>query len=46
MDLQCGLSKNQPFCDGSHKLTLDESEEKLYRYYKDHKRTELMEKPE
>ena len=21
---QCGLSKNQPFCDGSHKLAKDE----------------------
>lgn len=27
----CGLSKNQPFCDGSHKQTLDE-EDKLYKY--------------
>jgi len=28
----CGLSKNQPFCDGSHKLTLGESPDKLYWY--------------
>ena len=24
---QCGLSKNQPFCDGSHKLAKDEDED-------------------
>ena len=24
---QCGLSKNQPFCDGSHKLAKDENED-------------------
>ncbi|MFH1175029.1 MAG: CDGSH iron-sulfur domain-containing protein [archaeon] len=29
---QCGLSKNQPFCDGSHKMTLDEQPGKLYSY--------------
>ncbi len=28
----CGLSQNQPFCDQSHKKTLDEDEEKLYVY--------------
>ena len=30
----CGLSKNQPFCDGSHKKTADEKEEKgkIYEY--------------
>jgi CDGSH-type Zn-finger protein len=28
----CGLSKNQPFCDGSHKKTLDEKEDGLYQY--------------
>lgn len=28
----CGLSKNQPFCDGSHKATLDENEGELYQY--------------
>jgi len=28
----CGLSKNQPFCDGSHKKTLDEKEGKTYTY--------------
>jgi len=28
----CGLSKNKPFCDGSHKKTLDEEEGKIYKY--------------
>lgn len=29
---QCGLSKNQPFCDGSHKLTRNEATDRLYWY--------------
>jgi len=29
---KCGLSKNQPYCDGSHKLTKDEEPGKLYWY--------------
>jgi CDGSH-type Zn-finger protein len=29
---KCGLSKNQPFCDGSHKLTKGEEPGKLYWY--------------
>ena len=29
---QCGLSKNQPFCDGAHKEILDEPEDKIYEY--------------
>lgn len=29
---RCGLSKNQPFCDGSHKFTKDEEGGKLYWY--------------
>ena len=29
---RCGLSKNQPFCDGSHKLTKGEESGKLYWY--------------
>ena len=28
----CGLSKNQPFCDGSHKTTRDEEDGKTYDY--------------
>jgi len=37
----CGLSKNQPFCDGLHKQTADEKEGKRYRYDKDGTRTEV-----
>lgn len=29
---RCGLSNNQPFCDGSHKLTRGEEPGKLYWY--------------
>ena len=29
---KCGLSKNQPFCDGSHKLVKGEERGKLYWY--------------
>jgi len=29
---RCGLSKNQPFCDGSHKLAKSEEAGKLYWY--------------
>ncbi len=29
---QCGLSKSQPFCDGSHKLTTSEETNHLYWY--------------
>ena len=28
----CGLSKNKPFCDGSHKRTKDESAGDVYTY--------------
>jgi len=37
----CGLSKNQPFCDGSHKKTLDEKEGKVYRYDSEGRRFEV-----
>jgi len=37
----CGLSKNQPFCDGSHKMTRDEEEGKLYQYDDEGHRTEV-----
>jgi CDGSH-type Zn-finger protein len=29
---KCGLSKKQPYCDGSHKLTRDEKPGTLYWY--------------
>jgi CDGSH-type Zn-finger protein len=28
----CGLSKNKPFCDGSHKKTRDEAANEVYVY--------------
>ncbi len=28
----CGLTKNKPFCDGSHKQCSGEEEGKLYKY--------------
>jgi CDGSH iron-sulfur domain-containing protein 3 len=28
----CGLSKNKPFCDGSHKRTRDEDASAVYAY--------------
>jgi CDGSH-type Zn-finger protein len=28
----CGLSKNQPFCDGSHKKITEEENGKTYEY--------------
>jgi len=37
----CGLSKREPFCDGSHKKTLDEEEGKVYEYDKEGKRREV-----
>jgi CDGSH iron-sulfur domain-containing protein 3 len=38
----CGLSNNQPFCDGSHKKTADEEAGKVYRYSSDGTRTEIQ----
>ncbi|MBI4139890.1 CDGSH iron-sulfur domain-containing protein [Candidatus Woesearchaeota archaeon] len=38
---RCGLSKNQPYCDGSHKKTLDEVKGKVYRYNPDGRREEV-----
>lgn len=37
----CGLSDNQPFCDGSHKKTAGEEPSKLYIYNKDGTRIEI-----
>jgi CDGSH-type Zn-finger protein len=37
----CGLSKNQPFCDGSHKLCAGEEEGKIYEYDEEGKRREV-----
>lgn len=28
----CGLSKNQPYCDGSHKAVQDEPKDAVYEY--------------
>ena len=38
---KCGLSKNQPYCDGSHKLTKGEEPGKLYWYDDAGKRHEV-----
>jgi CDGSH-type Zn-finger protein len=38
---QCGLSQNQPFCDGSHQLTAGEEPGKTYWYDEDGERHEL-----
>jgi CDGSH-type Zn-finger protein len=38
---QCGLSKDKPYCDGSHKKTLDEENDRLYCYKEDGSRKEL-----
>lgn len=35
---RCGLSKDQPWCDGSHNRTLDEDPGKLYFYEGDGRR--------
>ena len=40
---KCGLSKNQPYCDGSHKLTRGEEPGKVYWYDDAGTRRELKE---
>ncbi len=35
---QCGLSRNKPFCDGTHAKTRDEEPGKTYVYDADHNR--------
>jgi CDGSH-type Zn-finger protein len=37
----CGLSKNQPFCDGSHKTVTDEEDGKTYEYDRQGHRKEI-----
>lgn len=37
----CGLTKNKPFCDGSHKQCQDEEEGKTYKYNEDGTREEV-----
>ncbi|VVB58067.1 Iron-binding zinc finger CDGSH type [Candidatus Anstonella stagnisolia] len=38
---QCGLSGNQPYCDGSHNKTLSEEKGKTYKYLPDGTRVEV-----
>jgi len=38
---KCGLSKNTPYCDGSHKKTADEPEGKVFKYAEDGTRKEV-----
>ena len=38
----CGLSSNQPFCDGSHLKTIGKDEKKLFWYDEDKKREEII----
>lgn len=38
---QCGLSKNQPCCDGAHKTARTEEAGKLYQYDNDGNRKEI-----
>ena len=37
----CGLSKNQPFCDGSHKTIVEEETGKVYEYDAEGHRVEV-----
>jgi|TARA_Y100000034_G_C6902835_1_gene417992 CDGSH-type Zn-finger protein len=40
---QCGISKNQPWCDGAHGKTSDEEKGKIYKYHEDGTREEFSE---
>lgn len=42
---QCGLSKNQPFCDSSHHKTKDEDNNKLHEYNEKLERNGLDQSP-
>jgi len=37
----CGLSKNQPYCDGSHKKVANEEDGKTYEYDSEGHRREV-----
>ena len=37
----CGLSRNEPFCDGSHKKTRDEEAGKVFEYDEEGHRREV-----
>jgi CDGSH-type Zn-finger protein len=37
----CGLSRDQPFCDGAHKQTRDEEGGKTYEYDEEGQRREV-----
>ena len=37
----CGLTKNFPFCDGTHKTCVDETTGKTYEYLSDGTRREV-----
>ena len=41
----CGLSKNQPYCDGSHKKVADEEDGKTYEYDSEGHRREVTSGP-
>lgn len=37
----CGLSTNQPYCNNSHKKTVDEEDNKIYAYEKEGDKIEV-----
>jgi CDGSH-type Zn-finger protein len=39
----CGLSRNQPYCDGTHKTTVQEEPGRVYWYDQQGRRHESME---